>query len=305
MPSCTRRPSSARASINGWVERGELVTYCVTDREVFPGLAPLGVMRSEIAPPALPPAAVEAAARAAADAARALGLLRGPCYSQVCLTERGPVLFETAARCGGGFDADVTRLFSGVDLYARLLGVALGDPVLEAQGAVSPRHPAALVRFLAPPRGLVRAVGGLGAARSSPGVVDADVYVRPGDRLEGLANAASRMAHLLVVGDSRDEALARAAAAEVLLQIETAPEGLAREGARGHSWARPTRCQRFVAPGFCQMRSALGRSSRRRGRRPGVSPSMSMSTSSCSRGVASTRRPRRVMMPGRPRWAPP
>jgi S-sulfo-L-cysteine synthase (3-phospho-L-serine-dependent) len=227
---CLRGPE---VSVNGWVERGELVTYCVTDREVFPGLAPLGVMRSEIAPPALPPAAVEAAARAAADAARALGLLRGPCYSQVCLTERGPVLFETAARCGGGFDADVTRLFSGVDLYARLLGVALGDPVLEAQGAVSPRHPAALVRFLAPPRGLVRAVGGLEAARSSPGVVDADVYVRPGDRLEGLVNAASRMAHLLVVGDSRAEALARAAAAEALWRVETTPEGLACEGLPG------------------------------------------------------------------------
>jgi S-sulfo-L-cysteine synthase (3-phospho-L-serine-dependent) len=217
---CLRGPE---VSVNGWVERGELVAYCVTDREVFPGSAPLGVMRSEIAPSRLDASAVEAAVRAARDAARALGLVRGPCYSQVCLTERGPVLFETAARCGGGFDADVTRLVSGVDLYARLLGVALGDEGLEAQGPVGPRHPAALVRFLAPPRGTVRAVAGLDEARARPGVVDAAVYVRPGEALEGLVNAASRMAHLLVTGPSRADAVARADAAEGLLRVETAP----------------------------------------------------------------------------------
>ncbi|HEU4533616.1 MAG TPA: hypothetical protein VFS00_05845, partial [Polyangiaceae bacterium] len=61
------------------------------------------------------------------------------------------------------------------------------------------------------------------AARASPGVVDADVYARPGDRLEGLVNAASRMAHLLVVGASRDEAVARADAAEALVRVATDP----------------------------------------------------------------------------------
>jgi cysteine synthase A len=213
---CLRGPE---VSVNAWVERGELVAYCVTDREVFPGRAPLGVMRSEIAPPALAAGDVGAAVRAAAAAARALGLTRGPCYSQVCLTERGPVLFETAARCGGGFDADVTRLVSGVDLYARLLGVALGDPVLEAQGPTGTRHPAALVRFLAPPRGVVTAVAGVDEARARPGVVDVAVYAHPGDRLEGLANAASRMAHVLCVGPTRDEAVARADAAEACLRV--------------------------------------------------------------------------------------
>jgi biotin carboxylase len=44
------------------------------------------------------------------------------------------VLFETAARLGGGFDADVTRLSSGVDLYVRLLGVAFEDRALERSG---------------------------------------------------------------------------------------------------------------------------------------------------------------------------
>lgn len=207
-------------SINGWVEDGELVAFAVTDREVFPGTAPLGVMRSEVVPSTASDDAQQAAVDAARRAARALGLSRGPCYTQVCATERGPVVFETAARCGGGFDADVTRLTSGVDLYRRVLGVALSSRELEREGAIHPRHPAALVRFLSPPVGQVTRVDGLDAARAMPGVVDAAIYARVGDRLAGLVNAASRVAHVLAVGADRSEAVARADAAERALFIE-------------------------------------------------------------------------------------
>jgi biotin carboxylase len=207
-------------SVNGWVERGELVVYGVTDREVFPGSRPLGVMRSEVAPSRLDAALVEAGVEAARRAARALGLTRGPCYTQVCVAPGRAAVFETAARCGGGFDADVTRLVSGVDLYRRLLGVALGDRDLEQEGARGERHGAALVRFLAPPSGEVRRVEGLERARFVAGVVDAAIYARPGQRLAGLVNAASRAGHLLCAGETREEAVARADEAEAVLRIE-------------------------------------------------------------------------------------
>ena len=123
--------SGSEVSVNGWVENGELVSYCVTDREVFAGHDPLGVMRSEITPSSLDAALINKAVLVAQQGAKALGLLRGPCYSQVAVSQERAVLFETAARLGGGFDADVTRLACGVDLYARLLGIALQDEALE------------------------------------------------------------------------------------------------------------------------------------------------------------------------------
>ncbi len=207
-------------SVNGWVEDGELVVYAVTDREVFAGTAPLGVMRSEVVPSRVDAALVASGVEAARAAARSLGLERGPCYTQVCVAPGRAAVFETAARCGGGFDADVTKLVSGVDLYRRLLGVALGDRDLEREGVTGERHTAALVRFVSPPRGVVRTVSGLDEARGCPGVVDAAIYPRPGQTLAGLVNAASRAAHLLVVGGSRDEAVARADEAEKRLVIE-------------------------------------------------------------------------------------
>lgn len=204
-------------SVNGWIEDGELVAYAVTDREVFPGDQPLGVMRSEVYPSRLPPHDVQAAVVAARSAARALGLQRGPCYSQVCITARGPVLFETAARCGGGFDAEVTRLVSGVDFYDRLVDVALGRA--EVAKGTGPRHAAALVRFLAPMAGRVTAVEGLEAVRAMPSVIDADVYATPGQDLGHLVNAAARVGHLLIVGVSREDAVARADYAERAVRI--------------------------------------------------------------------------------------
>ncbi|MHB9005126.1 MAG: ATP-grasp domain-containing protein [Coriobacteriia bacterium] len=205
-------------SVNGWVEDGELVSYCVTDREVFPGNRPLGVMRSEITPSSAEDALVERAVSAARAGARALGLVRGPCYSQVAVSHEKAVLFETAARLGGGFDADVTRLACGVDLYARLLGVAFEDAALEREGKPHASKPA-LVRFLAPRAGQLQAIEGLNRVKAMPGVVDAAVYPQPGDILEPMRHAAHRVAHILVTGATRSEAVERADAAESQLRL--------------------------------------------------------------------------------------
>ena len=152
VPDC--RSSSSRHgskageySVNGWIEDGALVSYCVTERITVSGRRPLGVMIAEVYPSGLSP---QDEARVVAEARRgaiALGHARGPCYSQVALGTGGCFLLETAARLGGGFDADVTRLARGVNLYDRVLGIALGDGALEGQGVVAARHGGAIARF--------------------------------------------------------------------------------------------------------------------------------------------------------------
>jgi cysteine synthase A len=160
---------------------------------------------------------VEEARRGAA----ALGHTRGPCYSQVALGAHGCVLFETAARLGGGFDADVTRLASGVDLYDRLLGVALGDAALERQGVVGAAYGGAIAKFFVARPGVVREVRGLEEARSLDGVDDAEVFVPAGGRVFPLTDSAKRAAYVLAHGDTRAAAVERADAALEKIRIET------------------------------------------------------------------------------------
>ncbi|MGH7294304.1 MAG: hypothetical protein ACRELB_05200, partial [Polyangiaceae bacterium] len=147
--------------------------------------------------------------------------VRGPCYSQVAFGPGGCVLFETAARLGGGFDADVTRLASGVDLYDRVLGVALNDGALERQGVVGPSHGGAIAKFLVAKPGGVRRVTGLEAARMGDGVDDVEVFVPVGGRVLPLTDSAKRAAYVLCHGATRAEATARADHALGHVHIDT------------------------------------------------------------------------------------
>jgi len=208
-------------SVNGWIEDGELVAYAVTERLTIPGKKPLGVMIAEVVPCGLSAADEARVVAEARRGAKALGLRRGPCYSQVVLGPRGCFLFETAARMGGGFDADVTRLVSGVDLYARILGLALGDAALEREGPTSERSPAAVAKFLIGKPGRVRAVTGLEAARALPGVVEVGTFVPVGGVVQPLTDAAKRAGYVLAVGPDRATVLARADAALATVALET------------------------------------------------------------------------------------
>jgi len=208
-------------SVNGWIEEGRLASYCVTERLTVPGRKPLGVMLAEVYPSGLGPDDEARVVEEARRGARALGHTRGPCYSQVALGPMGCVLFETAARLGGGFDADVTRLASGVDLYDRVLGVAVGDAALERQGVTSPAHGGAIAKFVVGRPGTVRAVSGVAEARAVEGVDDAEVFVPVGGRVLPLTDSAKRAAYVLAHGSTRDEATARADQALALIRIDT------------------------------------------------------------------------------------
>lgn len=208
-------------SVNGWIEEGRLASYCVTERLTVPGKRPLGVMVAELYPSGLSADDEAKVVEAARSGAKALGHTRGPCYSQVMLGKRGAVLLETAARMGGGFDADVTRLASGVDLYERVLGVALGDGALERAGKKHEAHGAAIAKFLIGKPGIVRSVSGVDRALARPGVVEGGVFIPVGGEVFPLTDSAKRAGYVLAHAKSRNEVLATADAALSDITLET------------------------------------------------------------------------------------
>lgn len=210
-------------SVNGWIEDGTLVSYCVTERITVPGKRPLGVMVAELYGSGLPPEKEAQVVEAARLGAKALGHTRGPCYSQVMLGKRGAYLLETAARMGGGFDADVTRLASGVDLYERVLGVALDDRALERSGKKTEAHGAAIAKFLIGKPGVVRSIDGVEQARARRGVVEADVFIPVGGEVFPLTDSAKRAGYVLAFGDTREDVMATADAALTDIKLVTRP----------------------------------------------------------------------------------
>ena len=140
------------------------------------------------------------------------GTCAGPATRRWASAPAGASSSRRPRACGGGFDADVTRLASGVDLYDRLLGVAFGDAALERQGVVGPAHGGAIAKFLVARPGTVRAVRGLDAARArSAGSTTSEVFVAR--RRARLAAHRQREARGLRAGARsarRSEATARA-----------------------------------------------------------------------------------------------
>lgn len=161
---------------------------------------------------------VAGAVKVAWMAAEALGVEKGPTYTQVRLSAEGPKVMELAGRLGGGHDAEVCEAALGIDLNALAIRAALGDPFEVPEPDPSG---GACVRFLVPPEGELSAVEGIDDALAVEGVLDARVYRRPGWRFGPFRRGADRAGFVLARGDSRDDALARADRAAGLIRLKT------------------------------------------------------------------------------------
>ncbi len=159
------------------------------------------------------------AARAAAEA---LGVRNGPTYTQIRVGADGSRVVELAARLGGGHDAELTEAATGVKLNDLALDFALGnEPCVSETQSLLPSA-GACVLFLVAPEGVLHAVEGREAAHAVDGVLDVRIYREPGFRIGPLRRGADRAGAVIAVGDSRDDALARArrAADEIRFVLE-------------------------------------------------------------------------------------
>jgi biotin carboxylase len=206
-------------TVNGFSIGGRLHPLTVTDRHTAEPPA-FGVALAHVWPASHDP--VELAARAA----EALGIADGPTYTQIRIGPDGPRVIELAARLGGGHDAELAEAALGVDLNGLALASALGERV-EAPRP-KPLVGGACVRFLVAPEGELEGVRGLDEAEAVDGVRWVRLYRRPGHRFGPLRIGPDRAGALLAVGESREGALASAAAAASRIRFDTVDAGVTR-----------------------------------------------------------------------------
>ncbi len=210
-------------TVNAFSLDGRFTALTVTDRLTAEPPA-FGVALAHVWPSEHDIAAVAEVARAAVEA---VGIRNGPSYTQLRLGPGGPVVMEVAARLGGGHDAELCEVATGVDLNALAIDFASGD--CPRTGTV-PRDARAWRRITGdrPLRGqspgwwrvcrLPRPTG-RPPPRPSKASTDAEavegvewvrIYRRPGHVFGPLRRGADRAGAVLATGPSREEALARA-----------------------------------------------------------------------------------------------
>ena len=204
-------------TVSGFSAGGEFVPLAVTDRISADGDA-FGVPLAHV----WPSAHAEAAAEVARRAVEALGIEEGPSYTQLRISRGGPEVIQVAARLGGGHDAELVELVTGIDLNGLALAAALGRP-LAASEVVAPRPAGiggAATRFLVAPPGLLESVE---VPQGLKGVVSTRIYHdRRATSSAPLRRASDRAGAVLAAGATREEALARVEAAAERIRFVTA-----------------------------------------------------------------------------------
>lgn len=194
-------------TVNAVSLEGVFHPLTVTDRLTAEPPA-FGVALAHAWPTRLSVETTQALVDAARAAAAALGIRNGPTYTQIRVGRAGPRVVELAARLGGGHDAELCELATGVPLNDLALDFALGREasVVSTQSLVG----GACVLFLVAPEGELRSVGGVEEARALEGIAEVRLYRAPGWRFGPLLRGADRAGAVLATGGNRDDALERA-----------------------------------------------------------------------------------------------
>ncbi|MET7729417.1 ATP-grasp domain-containing protein [Streptomyces mirabilis] len=135
----------------------------------------------------------------------AMGLRDGPAHTEFRLSERGPVVIESHNRYGGGAINQLVQGAYGIDLETYALGWPFG---LVPEISLPPQaHGAAAVRFLVSGPGQVESITGVEEAQSEPGVLTAQMWVKPGDTVRSVENSWDRLGLVATTAATSDMAV--------------------------------------------------------------------------------------------------
>lgn len=208
-------------SVNAYTQSGTTTIYSVTERIITEYPDPPGITFAEWYPAGLENHEIQAVTDAALAGISALGIERGPSYTQIRYGSRGAFLIETAHRLGGGLDPDVAKLASGVSLFRKILGVAIDREDWEDFGQEIEPHGGAIGKFLIGKAGRVASIEGVEEARRMPGIENIELYVDIGGTVHPLTDGSKRIGHILATGKDRLEASHHAEAAATMIRITT------------------------------------------------------------------------------------
>jgi biotin carboxylase len=172
-------------------------------------------------PSHLSPATQDAVKRTAEAAGRALGIVTGNIKGDIVVVDGKPHVIELAARASGGyFCTREIPLNTGIDFIGAVIKLALGERVDPAE--LTPKSSTPVVqRYAFPAPGRVARISGVEAARTSPGVEELLVTVKPGDTVRRPTDSNCTAAMVLATGADIVAARANASRALALLEIET------------------------------------------------------------------------------------
>lgn len=208
-------------TVSAWVVDGDPHILAVTDRVTYNPPPFIGIAFQHVFPSVHAAGLLSAISRQVMGVTTAYAMKEGPLYIQMLVGDGEVWVVEAGGRVGGGHEASLIPLTTGVDLTDRLIDLALfgtAEPVdFRYDDAGPQRH--ALVNFLLAGPGTVTSCSGFDHPRVAGDIEEGGFYVSAGHVHEGVVNSLGRVGYFVAAASSRAELMERSRAVYGALQL--------------------------------------------------------------------------------------
>lgn len=157
------------------------------------------------------------------SAVKSLGINIGAAHVELATTRNGFVLFELGARCGGGGTPEpIVPFATGVEEFIETVRVLTGDKPVNLRPV---RNFGCNYHFLTPKPGILKKIKGLDEVRGMEGVLDADVFIKPGGEIKEIRTGPDVPGFVITGAKTRNEAYDIGLKAESKIIFEYAGKG--------------------------------------------------------------------------------
>lgn len=210
---------STEVTLSGWVSRGKVSIFTITDRVCFPSDIRLGVCIAHQFPSKHQQQYGDKIVELTHTICQHFNIENGPIYFQFLIGEQGIKVNEIACRLGGAFE-DVTIPYAcGVDVLDWVISDSFNEaPPMRTYQYLSQDKPFNTQLFFCKPGKIVNMTT-LSELLELPFVIDAGYNYRIGDTIEPIKNASQRAGYFIVTGESEAEVASNISSVYDMLQF--------------------------------------------------------------------------------------
>jgi biotin carboxylase len=194
---------------SAWAKPGGVRIQMITDRVTYNPLPAIGICFQHVYPSLHAAGLAERVRQALGGVVAAYGVRDAPLYVQMIVRDGALSVVEAACRVGGGHEASLMPVATGVEVLDRLIDLALegrSAPIEDAHDERGARGHA-LVNFLLPRPGAAARLAGM---ENNPLIVEGEYYIRPGHECREVVDGQGRIGYFIAREATRVRLLANA-----------------------------------------------------------------------------------------------
>ena len=192
-------------TVSGWVTKGRLSIFTITDRVTFPSDAKIGVCIAHRFPSVHQKTYGDKIVALTEHICNRFDIDEGPIYFQYLIGDKGIWVNEIACRLGGAYEDVTIPYVTGVDVLSHNIYQCYdASQTFKGYEYKSDKRPYSTQLFFCKP-GKVVSMTPVSKLKEKPYILDAGYNFKMGDTIGQLENASQRAGYFIVTGENEME----------------------------------------------------------------------------------------------------